>query len=37
MFGSNITFVNFKKKIKNQNIKKKLNNIINKKNQNLNT
>ena len=33
MFGSNITFVNFKKKIKNQTIKKKLNIIIDKKNE----
>ena len=32
MFDSNITFVNFKKKIKNQIIKKKLNIIIDKKN-----
>ena len=32
MFDSNITFVNFKKKIKNQTIKKKLNIIIDKKN-----
>tara|TARA_B100000900_G_scaffold349106_1_gene315127 strand:+ start:1868 stop:3022 length:1155 start_codon:yes stop_codon:yes gene_type:complete len=33
MFDSNITFVNFKKKIKNQTIKKKLNIIIDKKNE----
>ena len=33
MFGSNITFVNFKKKIKNQTIKKKLNILIDKKNE----
>ena len=33
MFGSNITFVNFKKKIKNRTIKKKLNIIFDKKNE----
>ena len=33
MFGSNITFINFKKKTKNQTIKKKLNIIIDKKNE----